>query len=704
MNRGPLFEPAAGQGQRASRSHRVPLVVPALAAWVAAGWFLPGAFRDWGLFPLLGVFPGVALATMLPLERGTLARWTLGLALSPLVAAGAAWALMSAGLPLPAAARIVAVAGLALWLLAELREAQRDGSGVETREGLRFAWCWSIGAAAVVAVVMFANPFLRVRGDAWVHGGIIWEILERGIPPQDPRFAGLTLNYVWCYNYFIALLAMLRGGDPFALMAISNASSMFATMGLAWLIGRQIWNTPRAAAGSAMLMALGMNAAMWLLWPLRLAKALMGYVRGAAEVSRQYSVAHWNTAEVIYDLGALGAYMVSFLDKMLHGTAINVAYVMMLVYLWAMVRTLGGERGRGLVWGAAAASGMLFFHGVVGLSVIPVTLGALGLAWLLAGRWSWLPPRGRVVAFAGATIAGALLAAPYTIAISRAWPASKSGLHYSYLRVDPIQLLTLSSALAVASWFARRPLRRVAAEQRGTAAVIALYVACMLLFSSIVTLPIASHTKFVFEAFAGLAVLGGAGFHEEIAAWKRRFGRAGAVAIGAIVLAGTPVLTIRGYLLDRSGATAAETHPAPGEEALYAWMRDDTPKQAVFADVNFRSLIMVKGRRQLLLGDSRGPEAAAFPLDQVLERRAVLADLYGPADSLDRDASLMTRLGRPAYVLLRAADAAPAGPPGLRLDARPDLFNRVYDRDGFVVYQVRPVVVPSTAGPEARHP
>ena len=81
--------------------------MPAFLAWVVAGWFAPGVLGDWGLFPMLGVFPGVALATLLPLERGPLARWTLGIAISPLVATVAAWGLMRAGLPLPAAARAV---------------------------------------------------------------------------------------------------------------------------------------------------------------------------------------------------------------------------------------------------------------------------------------------------------------------------------------------------------------------------------------------------------------------------------------------------------------------------------------------------------------------------------------------------------------------------------------------------------------------
>ena len=430
-------------------SRRIPLVVPVLTACVAAGGFLPGVVGDWCLFPALGLFPGMALATLLPLERGTFARWVLGLAVSPLVSTVAAWALMSAGLPLPASALGVAALGWALWLLAELREARRGGTAPESREGLWFAWGWSAGAAAVIAAVMFVNPYLRIRGDAWVHGGIVWEIIERGIPPQDPRFAGLTLNYVWFYNYFIALLTTLRGGDPFALMAISNAVSMFATLGLAWLIGHQLWKTSRAAAGSALLMALGYNAAMWLLWPLRLGLALTGEVRGPKVIAATFAESHWNDARVIFVLGPPYTFMVSFLDKLLHGTAINIAYLMMLVYLWAMVRALRGERGPALFWGAAAASGMLLFHGVVGLSVIPVAFGALGLAWLLAGRWTWLPARARLASFAGATAAGALLAAPYTIAISRAWPATTSGLHHSYLRVEPIQLFTILTALAV---------------------------------------------------------------------------------------------------------------------------------------------------------------------------------------------------------------------------------------------------------------
>lgn len=672
------------------RPFSVPLVVPAFLVVTAVGLTLPGVPGAFGIFPLLGVFPGVALATLLPLERHPLARWTLGIAASPLIATLLAWALMGAGLSLPIAARIVAIAAMAAWALAEWGLAPDAPAETSRPSGMRFAWGWAIGSAAVIAVVLFANPYLQVRADGWIHGGIIHEILQRGIPPQDPRFAGLTLNYVWFFNYFIALLASLRGADPFSLMAISNAACMFATMGLAWLIGREVWQSERAAAGAALLMGLAFNAGMWILWPARLLLAFTGDATGPAEIARILASAHWNEATVIYDLSPIYTHMVNFLDKPLHGTAINVAYVFMLLYLWALLRALAGQRGAALAWGGLAACGMHFFHGVVGLSVVPVTLTALSIAWILAGRLAWLPPRGRMVSFALATIAGSLVAVPYTLAIARAWPASISGLKHSYLGFDPIQAATLVTALAVPAWFARHALRRIVAERRGPALVLALYVACMLAFSAVVLLPIGSHAKFVFEVFVGIAVLGGVAFHDELASWRRRFGFAGAIALFAIVLAGTPLLTLRGYLLDRTRITAPEHPREPGQDALHAWIREETPQDAVFVDRGFRDVLMVEGERQLLLASKLGPELAAFPMDEVNERRTVMADLFGAGTALDADAALLRGLGRPAYVLLRPADADTAASPAPHFGARPDLFTPVYERDRFLVYRVNP--------------
>ena len=663
---------------------RAALSVLALTSLVLAGTLLPGSLGAWAIYAALGLFPGLALARIAPLEGGRIARNALGLAIAPLASASCGWALIAAGMPIPAAARLVAALGWGAWVWLTLR----GPAPAEAPEpGARFAIGWAVGAALVVALPLFANPYLRVRSDAWVHGGIVWEILERGIPPQDPRFAGLPLNYVWFFNLFVAMATALKGGDPFVFMAIFDSVNLAATMLLAWTIGRRLWDA-RAAAGCAMLLGLGFNAGVWLLWPLRLLRALVGHDRGWPEVARELSGLHLRSTDVIFSLSAPFAYMASFLDKFLLGTALNYGYLMMTLYLWALVAWLDGGGRAALVWAAAAAAGMLLFHGVVGLSVVPVMMGVLVVAALAGRRASWLPSPSRLLWFASASLVGALAAAPYTLAISRGWAPERSGLRHSYFGWDRWMLWTLVSAIAVALWIARRPLRQVFVERRAAAAVLALFAGAMGLFAAVVKLPSMNHVKFVHETFVPIALIGGPALVPEVRGWAKRFGWPVAIIGFSLVFAGPPALTLFGYLSDRAGRTAPETTWAPGEPALCEWIRRETPATAVLVDNQLRPALMVRARRQLLLGSKSGPEMAAFPLAQVEERRAVMTDLYGPLAAPERDVAVLGRLGRPVYVLYRRADFATGPFPGDRVAGDAGRFASVYDRDGFVLYRL----------------
>jgi hypothetical protein len=115
-------------------------------------------------------------------------------------------------------------------------------------------------------------------------------------------------------------------------------------------------------------------------------------------------------------------------------------------------------------------------------------------------------------------------------------------------------------------------------------------------------------------------------------------------------------------------------------------------------DNGYRDLIMVRARRQLYLGSDAGPEKAAFPLQQVIERRGVMADLYGPTRDLDHDVAALDRLGRPVCVLVRSSDRNAGSNAGAALASRPDLFRPLYDRDGFVLYAVAMPDSPSARG------
>jgi hypothetical protein len=105
-------------------------------------------------------------------------------------------------------------------------------------------------------------------------------------------------------------------------------------------------------------------------------------------------------------------------------------------------------------------------------------------------------------------------------------------------------------------------------------------------------------------------------------------------------------------------------------------------------DNRFRDLIMVEGRRSLLLGTPGGPDYLGIPFGVLLRRSAVMGDLYGPATDLAGDVAVLAPLERPIYVLYRERDH-PGAAPWAKLDADTARFESVYDADGLRVYRIK---------------
>jgi hypothetical protein len=205
----------------------------------------------------------------------------------------------------------------------------------------------------------------------------------------------------------------------------------------------------------------------------------------------------------------------------------------------------------------------------------------------------------------------------------------------------------------------------------------------------VVHLPVDNETKFVFQIFFAVALLAGA----ELFPWfsrlvARRGRRVAATVFGLLFLVG-PVLTVSGFVSDRNERVSPRTRLSPGEERLYEWIRNRTETDAVFLDDHYCDLIMVHGRRPLYLGSASGPEQFAFPLQELLRRRAVMADVYGPCGDLARDAGALDSLRRPIYLLYRPWAGEPERAAFRGLERSPGLFTQVLARGGYRVYRLR---------------
>src|SRR5262249_54010298 len=157
-----------------------------------------------------------------------------------------------------------------------------------------------------------------------------------------------------------------------------------------------------------------------------------------------------------------------------------------------------------------------------------------------------------------------LIAAPYTLSITRGWSSEAGGVSNAWLRPGWTMPWTLVTSCAVTAAFAARPIAGILARRPAGPLVLVLCTALMTVCAMLVHLPLDNESKFVFQVFIPLALIGGAAFLPGVRAILSRWGTLpGGAALALVFLTG-PVLTLHGYSVDREGDRRPELHPAPG--------------------------------------------------------------------------------------------------------------------------------------------
>jgi hypothetical protein len=639
-------------------------IAAALAAQVHAPAFLRVPL---GLL-LLGVIPGWLLAQILLRSPGTTAeeRAMASLVLSiPLAIAGRTLAFI-AGFPAPAFlwgwAVLCAVAG-------GLVRPQPNASPPADRG----AWLVAIALALLVALPTALDPVTRESGDAMFHSQIVSEIRLRGLPPENPSYAGLPMNYVWQLHVWGASLAEATGLTAFqvfpwigGLMMASLAFGMFRLASL-------FWGDSLVARLAPAVVALGMNALGWahMFARLLISPLLRGFRQGMPVFEARIS--HWfvspNAVHICRSMIFRSDFVLcSFLYKFLCANAIGTALAL-IAATWVLVAVRLKEGGGGrLVAIGVVAMGAAAIHPVVGVPASVALLFGLALATLAPGA------RGRTVAPALAVVAGLAFAVPVL------WFMLHTGLsggppsrfHIVRPNLPPLaQGLVVVILPALQGWTAvRRRVPELALLGLGFA-LVSLAVAVA--FDTPV--PVTAIYP-VYTAYFGVALFAAAGVAAWATALARRIGPAWAWMLVALVFLPNALMLFNGFARQAPTWGLAGYPETPDEIALFDYVHGHTPVDAIVIDVQhaYSSSVAAYAERRGFFGGGDRSEAAVlgYPADVLAERRRAVTRLLLEPGFDDTTLAVLRAIRPPLYVIARRTlprDLIVYPPPAPPIDA-----------------------------------
>ncbi|HXV12907.1 MAG TPA: hypothetical protein VEC56_01745, partial [Candidatus Krumholzibacteria bacterium] len=233
-----------------------------------------------------------------------------------------------------------------------------------------------LGATVVlVAILPLTREWWRIRSDAWFHAAVVLQMRDFGVPPQDPYFAGIKLQYMWAYHAVVLYLGDLLRVDYFRVMAFVNWHALTLLAVAAYRLATifRTGTAPRIAAVATVLFAF--NGAFWLFLPIKAAKAFIGDVRGFDEIARMFALTPLDltSAYAFLDIYRNPEF---FLDKFMVATAFSMALSFMLAALSSACAFLSASRPASLIVLSASTAGALLFHMYVGLIALAAIMGA----------------------------------------------------------------------------------------------------------------------------------------------------------------------------------------------------------------------------------------------------------------------------------------------------------------------------------------
>jgi hypothetical protein len=575
---------------------------------------------------------------------------SLALALSPFAAGAPAALLALLGVAPLVAARAVLIA----WAIA-LACAPGRATDVDLRPQT-----WIVAAAwtALIALLLATNPSLLSRADGWFHAAVTLQVAQRGLPPEDPFFAGLRLLYFWGTHAWAAMWLVLAPRIPVwaPLATLQIAAACACPLAVGVLAGRL--GATRGVQRVAMSLALaGLAPFAWLLIPGRI---LIGGVQGGAEVTQLLERGLWPVLAAM-DPGTLHASVLFPGDKFLIATPFALGMALAVLSVCAVLALIEVPGPRAALTLAVIQAAALWLHAVVGAAIVVAVVGWWFLSLAPAVRQLGLR-RALMLAPPALALAGIVMF-PYLRGITAGKTQSIGwGLDAATLRT-----FLLAGAVLVPAglaWLGR------AARDSHAAAATACMTFALATAALLAGLPLGNQSKLfslLFMMLAAPAALGWAA----LAARLRVPGRRVLIATLVFALAPTQLLALWGAATERGQIHLAWDRPvSSAERDGMRWAARHTPADAVFVDGSGSLDFTVVAGRSAVWGGEAWAGNWGYPAAALAARRRA-AETLGQGSEPPADvAAMLHGLERPVIVVARrSADDTGAWQ---RLVAAPD--------------------------------
>lgn len=443
------------------------------------------------------------------------------------------------------------------------------------------AFCFLFFMVFAVNDYNFAYDMVR-------HSAIANEILYRGIPPLEPFFPDIPIQSNWIAYVFIAALARISGLSTIHSMWVFSLFSVFA---FPYLIARITahFTGKRTRIIAAPLFALaGIGTAGWVLWPLTLTRAFVGYVHGIEELGRIVSQVELSGRGIVGFLTPFRAYSINFLEKYF---LIDVQHYALNLFLFLFIIVLSREFyrrsiARGALTVLTVIIGAFLFHVFTGVFLM--------IAAVLSGLIGFVRERvtgeGRSNVFQVAIVpCCALIAAVICLSFFKSFRGVYADGVFVPNRIgfNLYSITTIAIPLIVLLPFSARALRTTFSGRREEYMTIGNWMAAFLLVGITVDIRGTQESFAIFPLFL-LFIIPTAQQIVDSVENNRGVRRNMLVLWIAILFLVPPVLMVRGLMLDKPKTPhhIKRYRITDNERAIYDWIRDNTEIDAVIIERN----------------------------------------------------------------------------------------------------------------------